>query len=44
MRKEKRRRKTGLYIDKSEEMREWPKCGWNNGNGRSWNNLGNNSG
>jgi hypothetical protein len=26
--------KTGLYIDKSEEIRGWPTCGWSNGNGR----------
>jgi hypothetical protein len=32
MRKVKRRRKTGLYIDKSEEMRGWPTCGWKNVN------------
>jgi hypothetical protein len=38
MRKGKRRRKTGLYIDKSEEMRGRPTCSWNNGNGMVWNN------
>jgi hypothetical protein len=31
-------RKTGLYIYKSEEMRGWPTCGWNNEDGRLWNN------